>query len=113
MLPKTNRLKKKKDFDRVVQWGKTANGRFLVLKSAKNELENSRIGFVVSKKISNRAVVRNKVKRRLRAAVKGFLPNIRPSYDIALFTKKGIEEKDFPEIKEMAEEVFKKAKLLS
>jgi len=65
MLPKQNRLKKKKDCDSVIKQGRHNADRFLVLKIQRNSLEQSRIGFVVSKKISKKAVERNRIKRRL------------------------------------------------
>src|SRR5205807_729859 len=69
VLPSINRLTKKKDFESVFKKGGSVKSGFLLCKMAKNHLPQSRFGFVVSKKISNKAVVRNKVKRRLRAIV--------------------------------------------
>lgn len=51
----------------------------LHLAAQRNELPYSRIGYAVSRRVGG-AVVRNRVKRRLRAIVRG-LP-IRPGYDI-------------------------------
>lgn len=111
MLPKKNRLKKKKDFERIFKKGKGLNGDFLFLKIAKNNLKESRFGFVVSKKVSKKAVVRNKVKRRLREAVKLKLPGVKAGIDGVLITRPGIESKTFAELKETVSELFKKAKL--
>ncbi|GAI32984.1 unnamed protein product, partial [marine sediment metagenome] len=62
MLNKRNRLKKKKDFDKVFKQGQGFKQDFLYLKIRKNNLKSSRFGFVVSKKFSKKAVIRNKIK---------------------------------------------------
>lgn len=112
MLPKENRLKKKKDFEKVAGKGRAAAGGFLVLKFVENGLDISRVGFVVSKKISNKAVIRNKVKRRLRSAIRALLPQLRQGYDLVFFSRPSIESKDFQEIKEAVDELLKRARLL-
>ncbi|MEG1500647.1 MAG: ribonuclease P protein component [Clostridiales bacterium] len=69
MLAKIYRLKEKKDFRRVYQRGKSYAYPYFVLYSRGNNLANYRVGFSVSKKVG-KAVIRNKVKRRFRAAAK-------------------------------------------
>ena len=111
MLPKKHRLRKRKDFERVAEKGKLLTKDFLVLKAAKNNLKLTRVGSVVSRKISRKAVLRNKVKRKLREAVRGNIRKIKLGYDLIFFTKKGIERKSFSEIKKMVEDLLVRAKL--
>jgi len=113
MLDKKHRLKEKKDFEEVIKKGKFYSEDLLVFKKIKNNLSRTRVGFVVSQKVSKKAVVRNKIKRRLRQIIKTNLAEIKPGFDIIFFTKKGIEEKDFSEIKKTIEKLLKKAKLLN
>jgi len=113
MLDKKNCLKKKKDFQKVIKQGKKIEKDFLVLKLSENSLKDvSRIGFVVSQRISKKAFLRNKIKRRLREIVKDNLDNLKPGYDLIFFTKKGIKEKDFLEIEKIVKQILKQAKLL-
>ena len=112
MLAKKYRLKKKKDFQKIIQRGKKVEKKFLILKFLRNSLDVTRIGFVVSQKVSKKASLRNKIKRRLREIIKINLPNLKPGYDLIFFTKKGIIKKDFWEIKEVVEQILKEAKLL-
>ncbi len=112
MLPKENRLKKKKDFERVIKKGKFFRDDFLVLKKIKNDLPLTRVGFIVSQKVSKKAVLRNKVKRKLREVVRASLGKIKSGYDVIFFTRKGIEEKEFAELKNSVEGLLKKARLL-
>lgn len=111
MLPNINRLTKKKDFDMVFKNGESIKSDFLVLKVLKNQFDKSRFGFVVSKKISNKATIRNLVKRRLRGAVSEKLSEVKGSADIVIITLPGIEKKRFSQIREVIAGIFKKAKL--
>ena len=109
MLPKENRLKKKRDFEEVFKKGKTFRESFLFLRVKENNLKQNRFGFIVSSKISKKAVVRNKIKRRLREITKEYLPRVKTGVDVVLITKPGIETKGFPEIKEILIKLFEKA----
>ena len=112
MLPKKNRLIKKKDFEKILKRGKSFKEDFLVLKIKKNKSEEVRFGFIVSKKVSKKAVLRNKIKRRLREVAKIKMKEIKKGIDIVLIALSGIKTKDFWEIKEAIEKLFKKAKIL-
>jgi len=62
---KQERIKKKKEFEKVFQEGKVIKNGKVVLYVMPNGLDVSRLGLVVSKKVGN-AVRRNRVKRLLR-----------------------------------------------
>jgi len=113
MLPKENRLKKKKDFERVFEEGKGFGDKFLFLKTMNNGLNQPRFGFVVSTKISKKAVVRNRLKRRLRESVKPKLGKIKKEADIVLVALKGIDSLGFKEIEVSVDKLLKKAEMLS
>jgi len=110
MLKKENRLKKKKDFDSVYKKGKTIAGKLVFLKILKNNLDISRFGFIISKKISKKAVIRNKIKRKLREIIKKEI--IKKGFDIIINTNLEILNKDYNEIRLEIRNLFKKAKLL-
>ncbi len=111
MLSKKNRLTKKKDFEAVFKNSKTFKQGFLVLKTAKNNLGINRFGFVVSLKVSKKAVVRNRVKRRLRETVKLEIKNNnkKEGIDAIFISLPEIERKSFSEIKEGAIKLLKKS----
>ncbi len=112
MLPKPNRLTKKKDFDAVFGAGKSAKATFLIGKVLANNLKESRFGFVVSKKISLKATVRNKIRRRLREAIALQLPEITTPVDMVLITLPLVAKKGFDEISQEVRLVSKKLGLL-
>lgn len=113
MLPKANRLKRKKDFEEIFKKGKGLKEDFLFLKIKGSKLKESRFGFIVSLKVSKKAVVRNKVKRRLREAVKKELLKIKPGIDGVFIAQKGIEKKSFLETEEVVNKLLAKAKILN
>lgn len=112
MLPKLNRLKKKKDFDRIFKKGRSFKEDFLIFKIVKNNLKSSRFGFVVSRNISKKSTLRNKIKRRLRELVRMKLKKIKKGIDGVLIACPGLEVKDFWEIEEAIDKIFKRTKIL-
>lgn len=66
--------------------------------------DHSKAGLIVSKKISNLAVVRNKLKRRIRAALQTILPTLSPTlHFVVLPNRRAIEAT----VKELEEEIKK------
>ncbi|OQX00983.1 ribonuclease P protein component [Candidatus Parcubacteria bacterium A4] len=116
MLAISHRLKKK-EFESVFKKGRGIRSDILYLKLLENDSDDNKIGFVVSKKVSNKAVARNKIKRRLRDIVGRKLKNkdgflaIKRGVDIILTARPGIEKKSFLEIKSAMEDIFSKARI--
>lgn len=89
MLNKLHRLKKDRDFSRVFKRSKkvrTDNLLFNVAQLPRPDL--SRFGFIVANSIDKRATRRNGMKRRMRAAIKELLPEIKTGYDAIISVKK-------------------------
>ena len=113
MLSKENRLKKKKDFEKLFKDGASFQEKFLALKINKNNLNNNRFGFIVSKKVSKKAVVRNKIKRQFREIVRKGINNYQKGFDVAVIALPGVELKTFEEVSQALERAFKKIKILN
>ena len=112
MLPKNNRLTKKKDFEYVFKKGRSFKEDFLILKIVEKHLGQIRFGFVVSQKISKKASLRNKIKRRISESVRFKIGKFKKRLDGILIALPEIEKKDFWKIDEIIEKLFKKAKIL-
>jgi ribonuclease P protein component len=112
MLPFKCRLKKKKDIEKIFKEGKSFKEGFLILKTIKNSLDFCRFGFIVSKKISNKAVVRNNLKRKMREIVRANFQRLKIGSDNLLIALPGAEKEDFKNIKKFLEELFNKAKII-
>ena len=67
---------------------------------------------MVSQKVSKRAVVRNKVRRRLSEAIKAEERNIKNGTDLVVIALSGIDKKEFSEIKESVSVALIKAGLV-
>lgn len=67
-LPRSRRITNRSDFQRIRAQGKSLQGRFLVLGylADENLTEPFRLGLITTKRLGP-AVVRNRVRRRLRA----------------------------------------------
>lgn len=89
MLPKKFRLKKRTAFTATYRTGKTFHKDGITLFCGReNKTDNeTRIGFVVSKKIHKRAVKRNRIKRLMRESMRLIIKNegIRNKYMSLVF----------------------------
>lgn len=67
-MRREQRLRRRRDFDAVYRTGRLVHTGFLSVRVRRTELERSRIGLAVTKRAGG-AVMRNRIKRRLRAAI--------------------------------------------
>jgi ribonuclease P protein component len=63
---KSCRLLDKADFAKVFSQGIKSHGKYFLLIVTSNDLEHARLGIAVSRKVSTRAVIRNRIKRQIR-----------------------------------------------
>ena len=112
MLPLKFQLKKQKDFGKVFRQGRGYKEKEIFIKVLKREAPDLRFGFVVSKKVSNKAVRRNRLKRRLREVVRSMLPHIKQGYDIVIVALPGAEKYNFWELQEIVLRAFQKARII-
>jgi len=95
MISRKNRFHGHAGLRFVHQQGKTVRGPFFLLKSTANPRRSTyRVAVVVSRKVSKSAVVRNRIRRRLYAAVRLLQDDIARPHDIVLnvFDIKLLEE---------------------
>jgi len=110
-MQKRYRLRKTWQFQLVRGKGRSWVHPLLVLYALPNESEHSRVGFSVSKRIGN-AVRRNKVKRRMREAVRLLWPRIEPGWDMVFIARSGIRAKDYYHISSAVQKMLCNAHLL-
>lgn len=78
---KQQRLSKKKDIERVLADGRKQSGSFFRLFFYFNNLPYSRYAFIISKKVSQKATERNRLRRRIGSWIAAH-GNFRPPRDI-------------------------------
>ncbi len=107
-LPKANRLKSRKDFQAVFREGTRCHGFYLTLRALKPlyskqpslaaatkttqatdsaHLASTQIGISISTKVSKRAVVRNRIKRQITAALHNLLPKLLLGWRLVVVVK--------------------------
>ncbi len=112
MLPKENRLKKEKEFEAVFKGGRTLKGKSVFLKYLINGTDKTKVGFVVSKKISKLAVERNKAKRRMREIVRLRKNSLKDGLSIVIISLPQIKDMTYREIKEDLGNLLSKDELI-
>ena len=85
-------------------WQKGLKG---VEKFVKNNSNKTRLAVSVPRKVSQKAVLRNKIKRRLISLAEKILPGVKEETDLFLLALPGIEKKSFNELGEMIKKIFK------
>jgi ribonuclease P protein component len=112
MFAKNNRLRKTKEIDLVFKQGKSAFEKALGIKTKKNDLSNTKITVLVSVKVSKKAVERNLLKRRIRAALRENISNFKGSYDLVVVTQPSAKNLDYVEIQQTIKKLLKKLKII-
>lgn len=89
-------LRRRGDFVHTQTRGRKWVSAGLIVMASENGTDQIRVGFTVSKKISKSAVVRNRIKRRLRAAASDVLSlSARRGVDYVLMGRVETEEKTY------------------
>lgn len=86
-LPKKYRLTNKSGIEKVFKKGRIINSNLFLIKSHYNQSVFSRFTIIVSSKISKKAVIRNRIKRRLREIIRLNILKIKPGHDFIIIAK--------------------------
>jgi ribonuclease P protein component len=107
MLKKKYILSKKNDFKKVLGQKKFFRNKYCIVKRKENELKYSRLGVIISSKVSKKAVVRNKIKRKIKNCFKTFLAkNQNKNFDFVIIVFFGFNEDGITELQKQIENFF-------
>jgi ribonuclease P protein component len=119
-LPKAHRLRDRKDYRAVYEQGIRRYSPHLTL-IALFPKENQDVasipattfGISISKKVSKKAVVRNRIKRQIKGAIRTYLQSVDPGWKVVIVVKpKAIECKYEHFLREL-EELLKQTKIIN
>ena len=112
-LNRALRLRKNSDFQRVRQQGHSVTSRLLILAWTPNDEARVRVGFVISKRISKHAVIRNYIKRLLGEAIRPVLADLPVGLDIVFSARGQILGADLSTLRQDMSTLLRRARLLA
>jgi ribonuclease P protein component len=93
-FPREARLVRRGEFDAVYRAGKRRSSSYFTVFFRANELPQSRFGFSIKKALGG-AVVRNRIRRRLREVVRCHRLEIPAGWDIVIHPKSSVARAKF------------------
>lgn len=121
-LAKSNRLKQRQDFNAVYQRGIRRSSTHLALRALRPVCEESdsellrppsQVGISISKKVSKRAVVRNRIKRQIRVALHQLLPRCLNGWKIVIVVRSQAIQCDYFQFLQELEQLLLDAEVLN
>lgn len=99
-MRKSYRVKSEKNFQHVFEAGESvANRAFVIYKIEKTENKHFRVGISVGKKVGHTAVIRNRLKRYIRAVINEYKTEIDPHIDFLVITRPYARNFDMTEVR--------------
>ena len=117
-LPKPHRLRRRQDFQKVYQHGKRHQQVHLTLRSLQHlpstteSLPATRFGISVAKTVSKKAVIRNLLKRQLKAALRQLLPRISGGWSVVIGVRPSAQGCEYVEILRELEQLLASAGII-
>lgn len=87
MLPRTHKLTRRRDIEKLAKTGQSLRSVFFILKIIPNKLNNTRWVIITSTKVSKKAVVRNRLRRQAREIIRLNILNETTGFDCMLIVK--------------------------
>jgi ribonuclease P protein component len=114
MLKAENRLRKNADINRVYKRGSYGSGGDLLsVKAAPGNGTVARAVVVVSKKVDKRAVVRNRIRRRLLGALAEIWATVPDGYDIVISVHRDLGDLAAAKLQATITEALQRARVIA
>lgn len=110
MLDRAHRLTRSRDIQRVFQRGTRVSTRHMTLLSLPGSAAATRLAFVTSKKVG-KAVVRNRIRRRVREAIRLLGGGLTSGRDVVITIRHLPESVDCEMLREEVRYLLKKSQL--
>ena len=106
MLPSNFRLPLRQNFFILKKNGRRIESSVTTTLWLPGKKTNSRFAVVISRRVSNRATSRNKIKRQIYQVIQKILPNFKKPYDILIITKPNIIRVNQNKLREEINNIF-------
>ncbi len=110
-FPFRERLRRKRDFERVYEHGSAFQGRHLVLFCLTADVGGRKAGFVASRKVGG-AVSRNRARRRIREAYRKFRAALPAEAHMVFVARAGVTDVGWDELQAEIADLLTKAGML-
>ena len=101
-------LRKKSDFSKIYNKGKSVGDRYVVLFYKKNNLQSNRIAFLASKKVGN-SVRRNRARRLMKESFRLLDIDFPLGYDFIIIARNTICNRKCADVQESLRSAFRRA----
>jgi ribonuclease P protein component len=81
------------DFSAVQEHGTSRSHPLLIVRTLRTDLETTRFGLATSRRLGG-AVIRNRLRRRLREALRVMAPSFQPGWDVLIIARPAIVTAD-------------------
>jgi len=92
-------LSSPEDFAALQGQGSVRSNPLLVVRIRRNDLEETRFGLSTGRKLGG-AVVRNRIRRRLREALRVMAPSFQPGWDVLIIARQPVIASDYQALTE-------------
>ncbi len=105
------RLRTRREFEQVFEMGRSLSNKVAVLYFLRTEGGGCKVGFAAGRRLGG-AVVRNRIKRRLREAVRRLRDRLGPGWAAVVVARRGAQDVSFAELSESVASLFARAGIL-
>lgn len=111
-IPRANRLRRSRDFERVRRSGRSWTNRWLVLSVLANDVGRVRVGVAASRRVGG-AVKRVRARRLIREAVRPCLDGIPGGWDLVFIARAPLATASFQDVDRAVAQLLGRANLLA
>jgi ribonuclease P protein component len=111
-LSAQHRLKRPRDFQEVYDQGNRYQSSHFVLRALATAPEQPlQIGIVISRNVSKKAVVRNRLKRQIQGVMRELLPSLLPGWRVIIILRPRVVECNYEHFLRELKQLFSKTEM--